>query len=140
MTARPLTRADWPDAEALYCELTAGDAVGTSADFEALLSHPRTSVFGNEKDGRVISMVTLHVLPNLTRGGRPYALIENVVTAKSHQGCGHGRAAIEAAVDSAKSADCYKVMLLTGQTGTAKGFYEAVGFSGDDKWGMIIRM
>ncbi|MEO1364479.1 MAG: GNAT family N-acetyltransferase [Pseudomonadota bacterium] len=84
-------------------------------------------------------MVTLHILPNMTQGGRPYALIENVVTHAEHRGAGHGRQVMEAAVAAAWAADCYKIMLLTGQTAQARGFYEALGFSADEKWGMTLR-
>ena len=85
------------------------------------------------------AMVTLHILPNMTQGGRPYALIENVVTHADHRGSGCGRRVIEAAVQRAWEADCYKVMLLTGQRAKARCFYEALGFSADEKWAMTLR-
>jgi Acetyltransferases len=84
-------------------------------------------------------MATLHVLPNMTYGGRPYGLIENVVTEKDHRGQGHGRAVIGRLAEAARAAGCYKLMLLTGQARNARGFYEAVGFSADAKWGMMMR-
>lgn len=139
MKLRHLTQSDWPDAEALYWELTKSGAVGDEAMFARVLSHPGTSVLGAELDGRIVSMVTLHILPNLTYGGRPYGLIENVVTAKAHRGRGLARAVMEFALQSAKDQGCYKVMLLTGRGRDAKGFYEAVGFNADEKWGMMIR-
>lgn len=139
MKLRPLTQSDWPDAEAHYWELTKSSAVGDDTVFARVLSHPGTAVLGGECDGRIVSMVTLHILPNLTYGGRPYGLIENVVTAKAHRGQGLARAVMEFALQSATDQGCYKVMLLTGRGRDAKGFYEAVGFNADEKWGMMIR-
>ena len=96
-------------------------------------------MYGKVVDGCVVAMATLHILPNVTWGGRPYALVENVVTAAKHRGNGFGRETLEAARDAAWAQDCYKIMLLTGQGRNATGFYESVGFSRDNKFGMIIR-
>jgi len=65
--------------------------------------------------------------------------VENVVTAQDSQRHGHGRDVMEHLLTIARQADCYKVMLLTGQARSARGFYEAVGFSAEEKWGMTIR-
>ncbi len=46
---------------------------------------------------------------------------------------------MQAAIDAAWAADCYKIMLLTGRTAEARGFYEKLGFGTDEKWGMTIR-
>jgi len=100
---------------------------------------PFSTVFGAEENGAVVAIATVHVLPNMTFGGRPYALIENVVTASSMQGRGHGRAVMETAVAHAWQQGCYKIMLLTGRTARARGFYEALGFTADEKWGMTLR-
>ena len=84
-------------------------------------------------------MATLHLLPNVTWNARPYGLIENVVTARSHQRLGLGRAVLKAAVDRAWTANAYKVMVMTGRKRAAKGFYEAFGFTSKDKHAMVIR-
>ena len=77
----------------------------------------------------LVASCTLIVIPNLTRAGRPYALIENVVTDALHRGRGYGTRILRAAVDAAWGAGCYKVMLMTGskQPSTLK-FYENAGF------------
>ncbi|MBB4173653.1 GNAT family N-acetyltransferase [Sulfitobacter noctilucicola] len=84
-------------------------------------------------------MVTLHLLPNVVWDARPYGLIENVVTRASLQRRGHGRRAMQAALDAAWRANAYKVMLMTGQARDATGFYESLGFSAKDKFAMVIR-
>ncbi len=104
-----------------------------------LLTHPGTEVFVADAGDRPLAAVTLHVLPNMTYGGAPYALIENVVTAADRRGQGLGEAVMAHAVERARLAGCYKVMLLTGRIRGAAGFYEKLGFSGDEKTGMILR-
>lgn len=140
---RPLGPGDLDDAMALYRSLVGDGALPEGAPararWAAILGHPGTSVLGAEADGRVASMATLHLMPNMTWGGRPYALIENAVTLAASRGRGLGRAVVEAAVRTAWEADAYKVMLLTGRDAGAAGFYEALGFSGDDKHGMTLR-
>ena len=124
---------------ALYRELTAGPKDLPDKQFAVVLQHDGTSVFGAESEGRILAMVTVHILPNVTWGGRPYALVENVVTAKTHRNKGIAKTVMFAAIASAWEADCYKIMLLTSQARGAKGFYEAVGFGDDNKYGMVIR-
>jgi GNAT superfamily N-acetyltransferase len=77
----------------------------------------------------LVASCTLIVIPNLTRGGKPYALIENVVTDARHRGQGYGTRILHAAAKAAWDAGCYKVMLMTGskQPSTLK-FYENAGF------------
>lgn len=84
-------------------------------------------------------MATLHLLPNVTWGGRPYGLVENVVTHPKHRRSGIGRAVLTAALDHAWTHQAYKVMLMTGDKRGVRGFYEAVGFSAEDKHAMVIR-
>ncbi len=65
---------------------------------------------------------------NLT--GRPFAVIENVVTLARHRRKGLGRALLQAAQDRAWAASSYKIMIATGRTdeGVLR-FYEEAGFS-----------
>jgi len=139
MKTRALTAADAPAAIGLYRDLVGDQPVADTSSFAALVDHPGTSVIGCFDTDTLVAMLTLHVLPNMTQGGRPYALIENVVTARAHRGAGHGRAILQAATDHAKAANCYKIMLLTMRDAGARGFYESCGFSADDKWGMQLR-
>ena len=139
MKVRALTKADFDDALALYRDLVGAQPIGGMEAFAALLNHPGTQVIGAELDGRIAAMLTLHILPNMTQGGRSYALIENVVTATDHQGQGLGRAVMEDAIRRCDAANVYKIMLLTMQEGGARGFYEKLGFTADDKFGMSRR-
>ena len=139
MTVRTLTRADAAAALVLYRHLVGQAALAGPDQLGQVLDHPGTSVWGAWEGAALRAMVTLHVLPNVTQGGRSYALLENVVTHRDHRGAGHGRRVMEAALDAAWSAGCYKVMLMTGKSTAARGFYEALGFSADEKWAMTQR-
>jgi GNAT superfamily N-acetyltransferase len=124
---------------ALYNELTVGPEARDSRSFHSVLKHPGTTVYGADRGGAVVAMVTLHLLPNVTWGGRPYGLIENVVTARIYRGQGVGKAVLSHAVAEAFKARAYKVILMTGRARDAKGFYESVGFSSEDKYAMVMR-
>jgi GNAT superfamily N-acetyltransferase len=107
--------------------------------FAAILAQPGMTVFLGHLDEAPTSTVTLIVVPNLTRNGASYALIENVVTHRDHRKLGHGGALIRHAVNAAWDAGCYKAMLLTGsdEPETLR-FYESCGFV-QDKTGFQIR-
>ncbi|NRB02162.1 MAG: GNAT family N-acetyltransferase [Rhodobacteraceae bacterium] len=138
LMCRRLGLADAAAAETLYAELV-GDEPIDIGRFSSILDHSGSTIWGAERDGQVVAMVTLHLLPNVTQGGRPYGLIENVVTLRAHQGSGAGRAVMQAAIDHAWAENAYKIMLLTGQDTGVKGFYERLGFRADQKFGMQLR-
>ena len=93
-----------------------------------------------EYEGRGVSTCTLTIIPNLTRGARPYGLIENVVTHKDFRGRGLGKALLRYTLNFAWQKNCYKVMLLSGsRRQAAHRLYESVGFSKDEKIGYIAK-
>lgn len=140
---RNLTIDDYADLLVLYRELMGEIAVvdGDAGQkrLAEILAHPGTSLWGAEVEGRVVSVAVLHMLPNLTYSGRSYCLIENVVTLAAFQRRGLGRQVMNAAIEAAWSANAYKIMLLTGSDAGANGFYEKLGFRGDQKVGMVLR-
>jgi GNAT superfamily N-acetyltransferase len=141
MILRDLHSGDFKDALRLYQILTR-DPVPVTDDlgaFNAVLTHTGTCVIGAEHEGQIIAMITLHVLPNMTSGGRPYALIENVVCDPDHRGQGIGQTVMQAGIDRARDAGSYKIMLMTGQARGVRGFYEKLGFSGHEKHGLVLR-
>ena len=136
---RPLTPQDAEALIALYNELTLGPETARMHDVLAVMTHPGTTIYGAVAEGRVLGMATLHILPNVTWDGRPYALIENVATTESWRKRGIGRQGMQAAIDHAWQQNAYKIMLMTGQKRGARGFYEALGFDCEDKFGMVLR-
>ncbi|UWM74096.1 GNAT family N-acetyltransferase [Rhizobium sp. WSM4643] len=140
---RPAVRGDLPGLLALYRQLNPTDPVLDEASaekrFSAILAQPGMTVFIGVAGNVAIATVTLVVVPNLTRNGASYALIENVVTHADHRKRGYARAVIAHAVADAWSAGCYKVMLLTGSKNPATlRFYENCGFV-QEKTGYQIR-
>jgi len=142
---RALTHPDLSQLLELYRHLIRNDAPLPDADtvdkvWSESLSNPRMRHFGGFKGDVLVSACTICVVPNLTRGCRPYALIENVVTAADVRRQGWGRAVLDAAISFAWSQNCYKVMLLSGRKEEAViRFYESAGFRSDEKRGYVIR-
>ncbi|MCX7369259.1 MAG: GNAT family N-acetyltransferase [Alphaproteobacteria bacterium] len=100
-----------------------------TARLDAINQIPGSTVLLGLLHDELVASCTLIVIPNLTRGGKPYALIENVVTDALYRGQGYGTRVLRAAVAAAWDAGCYKVMLMTGskQPSTLK-FYKNAGF------------
>lgn len=95
--------------------------------------------FGCFVDSQLVSSCTIAVIPNLTRGCRPYALVENVVTHSSFRKRGYGKAVLQAALEFAWDRNCYKVMLMTGRLDERTfSFYESAGFNRHKKQAFII--
>jgi len=92
----------------------------------------------NEIDGEIVSSCVCVIIPNLTRGIRPYAFIENVVTHVDHRGKGYATECLNYAKKIAVNANCYKMMLLTGSKKEETwNFYSNAGYNSSDKTAFI---
>jgi GNAT superfamily N-acetyltransferase len=145
MKVRALVTADLRQLLDLYAHLNPDDSPlpdqgSVDAVWSESLANPRIRHFGGFEGDELVAACTICVVPNLTRGCRPYALIENVVTAAGHRRRGWGRAVLSNALAFAWSQDCYKVMLLSGRKddGVLR-FYESVGFKSSEKRGFVVR-
>jgi ribosomal protein S18 acetylase RimI-like enzyme len=143
LVVRLAERDDLTELLRLYRDLIPDDAAlsveAATQHFDALKRIDGSGILVGVIDKTIVSTCTLVVIPNLTRGGQPYALIENVVTSMEHRGRGYGRATLQQAVSSAWDHGCYKVMLLTGSTKPETiGFYNSAGFE-QNKTGFQIR-
>ncbi|MDV4177456.1 GNAT family N-acetyltransferase [Rhizobium brockwellii] len=140
---RAAARRDLPGLMTLYHHLNPTDPVLDEAlaeeRFSDILAQPGMTVFIGYAGDVAAATVTSIVVPNLTRSGAPYGLIENVVTHVDHRKRGYAGAVIRHAIADAWNAGCYKVMLLTGSKNPATlRFYENCGFV-QDKTGYQIR-
>ena len=109
--------------------------------WEAIMRDKNHHIIVNIVDGRMVSSCVCVVIPNLTRGIRPYALIENVVTHSDYRGMGHATACLDFARDIAVKADCYKIMLLTGsREASTLRFYERAGYNSRGKTAFVQRL
>jgi ribosomal protein S18 acetylase RimI-like enzyme len=125
---------------ALYQHLNAGDPPPSPEAVRTVLAHPGLRHFGLFVGDALTASCNLAVIPNLTRGGSSYGVIENVVTHVAHRGQGHGQAVIRHAINSAWAVGAYKVVLTTSRKDPAVwAFYERCGFDSGDKRAFVIR-
>ncbi len=109
--------------------------------WKAIMQDRNHHIIVNIVDGKLVSSCVCVIIPNLTRGIRPYALIENVVTHPEHRGMGHATACLDFARNIAIDAHCYKIMLLTGSRDAATlRFYEHAGYNSTEKTAFIQRL
>lgn len=88
----------------------------------------------NEIDGKIVSSCVCVIIPNLTRGIRPYAFVENVVTHLEYRGKGYATECLEYAKEIAQKENAYKMMLLTGsKRESTLNFYRNAGYNNTDK-------
>lgn len=107
--------------------------------FKKILDASGLSVYLAEIEGIPVATCYLNVIPNLTRGGQSYALIENVVTDHNYLRRGIGTLLVKEVISRAFELDCYKVMLLTGRDGAVHSFYENCGMEKNSKTAFIKR-
>lgn len=143
-TVREVAEAELPALLHLYTHLNPNDPplpLDKAMElWKPMVQDPNQCVYGACRDTEIVATGTLIVIPNLTRGGRPYALVENVVTHPDHRRCGYGATVLKYALDAAWGRGCYKVMLLTGsKTEATLRFYEGAGFQRGVKTGFVAR-
>ena len=140
---RVVEQTDLPALLELYRDLNPDDPPLAWPDaisiWQQISNYAGCTIFVGVLEGALVTSCTLVVVTNLTRGGLPYALLENVVTSAQHRKQGHGAAVLKHAFAEAWKRDCYKVMLLTGSKNPATlKFYSDVGFE-QNKTGFQIR-
>lgn len=143
MEVRRIDYQDLAQLLALYRHLNPQDVdtelSAAKSRLQLLRTFPGSDIFIGCVGKELVTSCTLVVIPNLTRGGAPYALIENVVTDANHRNQGYGKWVLKVAIEAAWRADCYKVMLLTGsQQQSVHNFYLSAGFE-QNKTGFQIR-
>ena len=92
----------------------------------------------NDINGKIVSSCVCVIIPNLTRNGRPYAFIENVLTHIEYRNKGYATSCLNYAKEIAINNNCYKMMLLTGsKRQTTLDFYKNAGYNSNDKTAFI---
>lgn len=106
--------------------------------WDMIISDENHHLIVNEVDGKIVSSCVCVIIPNLTRGVRPYAFIENVVTRADCRGRGYASECLAYAKEIAKRENCYKMMLLTGsKSESTLNFYRHAGYNSSDKTAFI---
>jgi len=142
---RMVNRNDLPALQELYLNLHDTNVTPITSEglkiWEDILRTPDYYILIGEYMGRVVSSVTMIIIKNLTLNMRPYALIENIVTAKEHRNQGYAGCLMEKAVEIAREKKCYKIMLLSGtQDESTVTLYKKAGFSDRGKTGYIMKL
>ena len=106
------------------------DVAMVEAFIDAVLREPRRTLLVATIDDEVVGTADLVVVPNLTHGGRPWAVVENVVVDEAWRQHGIGRALFDEVDVLTEAAGCYMVQLLTlNHRHDAHAFYASVGFA-----------
>ena len=106
--------------------------------WDQIIGDPNHHLIVNEVDGKIVSSCVCVIIPNLTRGVRPYAFVENVVTHADYRKKGYAHECLDYAKQLAQSENCYKMMLLTGsKRPETLAFYEHAGYNSTDKTAFI---
>ena len=106
--------------------------------WEQIINDSNHHLIVNEVDGKIVSSCVCVIIPNLTRGVRPYAFVENVVTHADYRKNGYAHECLDYAKQIAQRENCYKMMLLTGsKRSETLAFYEHAGYNSTDKTAFI---
>lgn len=143
----PVRFAEYGDLQSvlrLYKELRpqdpALDAQDAAVKWRELLDQPHIRIVVAEVQESLAATCMIALVANLASGGRPFAVIEHVVTLPQFRGRGLARATMQYALEFAWSQNCCKVMLLSGvQRSEAHRLYESLGFRGDVERGFVIK-
>ncbi|WP_460086214.1 N-acetyltransferase family protein [Roseibium sp. LAB1] len=143
LVIRSATKEDFQGLCALYAQLISNDIPAAEElrleTFDQILAQQGVDILVADLEGTLVATCMLITVPNLTRGCAPFALIENVVTDADYRGIVIGKTLLQTAIDTAFSAGCFKVMLLSGFTNTdAHRFYKNLGFA-TSKTGFELR-
>ena len=127
---RTATEADIPRILELYRQLAltpreAEEQTGCSTEdyrlaFTEIDNLPGYELVVAEDEGIIIGSLMLAIVPNLSHGARPWAVIENVIVDEAYRRFGVGRRLMEYAAGRAREAGCYKVGLTSTRSGRSR--------------------
>lgn len=145
MEERIATKADLTGLLALYRQLTPEDLLldesRSQSIWDSIEANDDLRYFVAVDGQKLVSTCNIAIVPNLTRNGASWAIIENVVTDEAYRRQGIGKRLMEMAIEFAKSRGCYKLCLLSNSTRAgAHKFYEELGFSGSAKVGFYLKL
>lgn len=128
----------------LYAELRPRDPVMPLSmareTLASLLDRPEVRIIAAKVGGELAATCQLGVIPTLSNGGRPFGIIEHVVTASAFRRQGLSQKVLEQALSLAWGLDGYKVMLLSGEgRDEAHRLYEKLGFKAGIEKGFVIK-
>jgi GNAT superfamily N-acetyltransferase len=141
-----LAHGDLPRVLALYAHLhRTDDPLPVHEQVESIwvriLDDDSHVYMGGFLGEALISACNAVVVPNLTRGARPYAIIENVVTHGEHRRTGAGTEVMRRLIDTCIARGCYKIMLMSSaDRANVHAFYESLGFDKQSKQAFVLKV
>lgn len=143
MQIRLAENEDYEQLSGLLRQLNPADPAASRNEletFQEIIASSHLSLIVAEDDGVLRGSCYLNVIPNMTRGGRPYAVIENVITDSGYRNRGIGAALMDWAIEMAWEQNCYKVMLMSGRKDeSVHAFYKKCGFDAEEKQAYVRR-
>jgi GNAT superfamily N-acetyltransferase len=136
-SVRAATEQDIPRILELYAqlatdpdtELTPLSPEEMRAAFAEMRAVPGYELLVAETDGEIVATTVLAVLPGFAYHCSPFAVVEYVVVDDKERRKGIGRELMEAVIERARKAGCYKIMLTSdSRRDAAHAFYESLGF------------
>lgn len=113
-----------------------GDLERSKRILREIKSNPLYKIFVAVKDDdEVVGATTLLIEQKFIHNGGRSGHIEDVVTRKGFQGMGIGSSVVKKALEAAKEAGCYKIVLDCSEENVP--FYEKLGFK---KHGVEMRL
>jgi len=143
LTIRHATPTDYDNVVVLLKQLNPDDPVIERTSgmniFRTIMETAGLTIYVAEDGDQCVATCYLNIIPNLTRRGQAYAVVENVITSKAYQRKGFGVALLNHVIAEAFDAGCYKVMLMTGRDDHVHTFYEKCGMEKNSKTAFVIR-
>lgn len=139
ITIRPAKEKDIPRLQELYQQLASEPKKFIKAPIadcrrvlKEIAKNPNYSLLVAEENGEVVGTTFLAILPGMAHTTRSFAVIEYVVVDEKRRSKGVGKQLMEACMQKAKEAGCYKVMLASSKFRmAAHKFYRGLGFEED---------
>ncbi len=135
-----ISDVDFERLMSLYRELQPNDTVLSDdsdlTTFKTILASEYFFLMGLRREDTLIGSTYVNIVPNITRGASPYAVIENVIITSRLRNRGDGKFMMKQTLNFIWSKGCYKAMLQTGsKSESVHAFYRSCGFSGTAKFG-----
>ena len=142
MIIREINENDFDGLMNLYTHLHENDIPNKDERitriWKEIISDNNHHIIVAEENEKIVSSCVCVIIPNLTRGQRPYAFVENVVTHIDYRKKGLATACLNFAKEIAEKENCYKLMLLTGSKDeNTLNFYRRAGYNSEDKTAFI---
>lgn len=142
MIIREINENDFDGLMNLYTHLHEKDIPNKderiTSIWKEIISDNNHHIIVAEENEKIVSSCVCVIIPNLTRGQRPYAFVENVVTHADYRKKGLATACLNYAKEIAEKENCYKLMLLTGSKDeNTLNFYRRAGYNSEDKTAFI---